>query len=323
MLRIHFTFADLATLRVAEHAERGAEILFSLHVLHTRTRDLRFRRWLPVSRSPAAALLAQLHVPQVLPGFLAPAVAPQWRDTRLNALSFDPDLRRADIQLISQYRRITPFVQALADNDVNARTLFARALGAYQKVSLDAWMPQIDDLVRSEHHDWARLAAAGPDHLLNNLHPALSWKPPVLHLESAIDADIRLEGVGMLIQPTFFGVSRPWLGRIEVPHPQAVLYLPLRRQLPLGEHEPEASASLTRLLGRTRASVLALIADEGPSTTGRIARRLDCSPSAVSNHTEVLRESGLISTVRDGQSVRHAITELGALLRRGSHVGAA
>ncbi|HEV2345899.1 MAG TPA: helix-turn-helix domain-containing protein [Actinocrinis sp.] len=272
---------------------------------------------MPVRRSPAAALLAQLYVPQVLPGFLAPAVAPQWHDTRLNALRFDPDLRRADIEILSRYRQITPLVQALADNDAHARTLFARALGAYQKASLDGWMSQIDGLVRTEHHDWARLAAAGPDHLLNNLHPALSWKPPVLHLESAVDADIRLEGVGLLIQPTFFGVGRPWLGRIDTPRPQAVLYVPLRRQLPLGEHEPETPASLTRLLGGTRASVLAVIADEGPSTTGNIAQRLDCSPSAVSNHTEVLRESGLITTVRDGQSVRHTITELGTLLRRG------
>lgn len=317
MLRIHFTFDDLATLRVAQHAERGAEMLFSLHAMYTRTRDVRLRRWMPVRRSAPAALLSQLYVPQVLPGFLAPAVAPRWRDTRLNALNFDPDLRRADIEIIGRYRRITPFVRALADDDADARTLFARALGAYQKASLDAWMPQIDDLVRTEHHDLARLAAVGPGHLLANLHPALSWKPPVLHLESAVDDDIFLDGVGLLVQPAFFSIGRPWLGRIDTPRPQAVLYVPLRRQLPLGEHEPETGASLTRLLGRTRASVLAVIADEGPSTTGRIAQRLDCSASAVSGHTEVLRDSGLITTVRDGQSVRHTITELGAVLRRG------
>ena len=178
-------------------------------------------------------------------------------------------------------------------------------------------MPQIDALVRNDHDDWARLAAAGPEHLLNNLHPRLTWKPPVLHMDSAVDGDYDLGGEGMLIQPTLFGVGRPWLGSLDAAHEEAVLFVPLRRQLPLGQYEPEAPESLIRLLGRTRATLLSVLADEGPCNTGEIARRLDCSPAAVSNHTAVLRESGLITTARDGQAVRHAITELGRVLRRG------
>jgi DNA-binding transcriptional ArsR family regulator len=319
MLRIHLTFADLALLRVAERAERGAEVLFSLHVLHTRSRDVRFRRWLPAGRrSAAAALLSQLYVPSLLPGFLAPAVAPDWTDTRGNALRGDPDARRADLRQLARHRELTPFARALADDDGRARTQFARALGSYQKASLDGWMPQVDELVQAEHHEWARLAAAGPDRLLGSLHPRLAWKPPVLHMDSGVDADVHLGGCGLLIQPTVFGAGRPWLGSTDTPWPQAVLFVPLRRQLPLGRHEPEAHEGLARLLGRTRATILRVIADEGPCNTGQLARRLDCSPATVSNHTEVLRESGLITTVREGQSVRHATTELGAQLRRGA-----
>lgn len=318
VLRIHFSFEDLARLRVAEDAQRGAEVLFSLNVLQTRSRDLRFHRWLPSSsRSAAAAVLSELYAPALLPGFLAPAVTPDWSETIRNALRSDPDARRADIEQLSRFRVTSAFARALADDDTAARHRFARALGFYQRRALDTWMPQIDVLIRSERDDWGRLAAGGPDRLLRSLHPNLSWEPPVLHVGSAVDGDYHLGGCGLLIQPTFFGASRPWLGSTDTPHPQAVLFVPLRRPLPLGEHEPVAPKNLIRLLGRTRATILSVLTDEGPCNTGEIARRLDCAPSTVSLHTEVLRESGLITTVRDGQGARHTATDLGVFLRRG------
>jgi DNA-binding transcriptional ArsR family regulator len=51
--------------------------------------------------------------------------------------------------------------------------------------------------------------------------------------------------------------------------------------------------------------LLTAIAD-GIRTTGAPARRLDISSAAFSQHTAVLREAGLITTLRDGGSVlRH------------------
>jgi DNA-binding transcriptional ArsR family regulator len=318
VLRMHLTFQDLAALRIADEAQRGVEVLFSLNVLQTRSRDLRFHRWLPGGRrSAAAALLSELFVPSLLPGYLAPAVSPDWSETRSNALRSDPDSRRTDIEQLALFRPATPFARALADDDAEARKRFAWALSSFQRLSMDTWMPQIDVLMRTERDDWARLAAEGADRLLSNLHPRVYWKPPVLHMDSAIDADYHLGGCGLLIQPTYFGAARPWLGTTDVPHPQPVLFVPLRRPLPLGDHEPVAPQDLIRLLGRTRATILSVLTDEGPTSNGELARRVDCSPSTVSNHTEVLRESGLITTVREGKSVRHAATELGAAVRRG------
>jgi hypothetical protein len=44
MLRLHFTIADLASLRIADQAKLDAEVLLSLNVAHHGTRDIRFRR---------------------------------------------------------------------------------------------------------------------------------------------------------------------------------------------------------------------------------------------------------------------------------------
>jgi DNA-binding transcriptional ArsR family regulator len=320
MLRLHLTFEDLARVRIAETAHRGTELLFSLDVQHTRPRDLRFHRWLRTSqRSHAATHLSQLLAVQALPGFLCPLVTPDWQDTILNATRADPGTRRSALQRLAAIREPTPFARALADNQDHARNLFARSLGAYQRTALDDWMPQVDALVSAERRDRERLAAKGPGQLLRSLHPLITWEPPVLNVASALDGDVDLNGRGLTIQPTVFGLSRPWFLSIDAPRDEAVLFIPLRHLPPLGDHEPAAPASLIRLLGRTRATVLRIIADDPSAGTGNIARHLDCSPATISEHTTVLRDSGLITTVRDGQSVQHTVTDLGtAVLRRGS-----
>jgi len=318
MLRLHLTFEDLARVRIAETAHRGTELLFSLDVLRNRPRDLRFHRWLRISRrSQATAYLSQLCSARALPGFLCPIVAPDWRDTVLNATRADPDMRRGALGRLAAVREPTPFARALEEDQDWARDLFARSLGAYQRMAVDSWMQQVGVLFTAERREWEQLAARGPGQLLPNLHPLITWEPPVLSVVSALDCDVSLNGRGLTIQPTAFGLDRPWFSSVDAPRDEAVLFVPLRRLPPLGEQEPAAPGSLVRLLGRTRATVLRLIADDPSSGTGDIARHLDCSPATVSEHTTVLRDSGLITTVRDGQGVQHAVTGLGTAVLRG------
>ncbi|MDG4865877.1 winged helix-turn-helix domain-containing protein, partial [Streptomyces sp. T-3] len=67
--------------------------------------------------------------------------------------------------------------------------------------------------------------------------------------------------------------------------------------------------------GRTRSAVLASV--DGGCTTGELARRVGVSAASASQHATVLRESGLLATVRDGNSVLHTVTPLGAALLQG------
>jgi DNA-binding transcriptional ArsR family regulator len=57
---------------------------------------------------------------------------------------------------------------------------------------------------------------------------------------------------------------------------------------------------------------------DGCTTTG-LARRLGVSPSTASHHAGVLRDARLIQTTREGNTVHHRLTDLGATLLNGGH----
>ncbi|MGW2264355.1 ArsR/SmtB family transcription factor [Streptomyces koyangensis] len=78
---------------------------------------------------------------------------------------------------------------------------------------------------------------------------------------------------------------------------------------------PAAPHALARLLGRTRALLLAAL-DE-PATTSRPARARGLSPATVSAHLTALRESGLVIRRRVGRAVAYARTPLGLALLHG------
>lgn len=99
--------------------------------------------------------------------------------------------------------------------------------------------------------------------------------------DPSMDGDFVLDGRGLVLMPSFF--LRPPAG------------------------------ALGNLLGRTRASVLTAIAD-GVTTTGALAGRLDISAAAVSQHTAMLREAGLITTRRHHGNVLHHPTQTGLTL---------
>jgi DNA-binding transcriptional ArsR family regulator len=93
-----------------------------------------------------------------------------------------------------------------------------------------------------------------------------------------------------------------------------VLVHPFEHVLPEERTGPgHHTRSLAALLGHTRAAVLGAL--DRPGTTGELARRTGVLPSSASQHATVLREAGLVRTVRDGKAVRHTLTPLGAALR--------
>ena len=53
---------------------------------------------------------------------------------------------------------------------------------------------------------------------------------------------------------------------------------------------------------------------DGPLTVGELNERIDLSQSALSQHLAVLRESGVVTTTRDAQSITYALPR-GAVTR--------
>ncbi|MFF8563530.1 ArsR family transcriptional regulator [Streptomyces albidoflavus] len=144
---------------------------------------------------------------------------------------------------------------------------------------------------------------------LTGLHPAVGWEEPgTLRVAARHRAHRRLDGQGPLLLPSAF--VRPALTVVTDPPWQPTLIYPARG---VGElwhgGGPAAPRALARLLGRTRALLLAAL-DE-PATTTRPARAHGLAPATVSAHLTALRESGLVSRHRIGRTVAYARTPLG------------
>ncbi|HEX6076445.1 MAG TPA: winged helix-turn-helix domain-containing protein [Micromonosporaceae bacterium] len=74
------------------------------------------------------------------------------------------------------------------------------------------------------------------------------------------------------------------------------------------------SSKLTNLLGDTRAAVLSVIEDG--CTTTELPRRVGVSLPSVSRHATTLREAGLVTSVRQRNTIIHTLTPLGQALIR-------
>jgi DNA-binding transcriptional ArsR family regulator len=85
---------------------------------------------------------------------------------------------------------------------------------------------------------------------------------------------------------------------------------------PLPDRDRPDQRALGALVGNTRAAVLGAVGD-GCSTSD-LARRVQVSPAAASQHASILREAGLIVSTRDRNQVVHTLTPLGVALLNGA-----
>jgi DNA-binding transcriptional ArsR family regulator len=126
----------------------------------------------------------------------------------------------------------------------------------------------------------------------------------------------RLDGSGLLLMPSAF-IWPDVVALLDPPARPAVVY-PARGIAELWQpaHSGHFDA-LGRLLGRTRASLLASLAE--PAATHTLARRHGLAPSTVSEHMTVLHEAGLVTRRRHRHAVLYEQTLLGTELAHGGH----
>lgn len=320
--RIHFTAEDLARTRVTTTLGVAAETLDGVKRLRERDKAPAFRGWRtsvtsgwggPL-REEAAPLLALMpaHGPQIdIATLTGDATCIEEAVDNLLAAS------RAQTRLEVEYLDIHPahrgWARALADGDRGARLELAKALRACHRVAVAPYWPQMRLRLASARDRYARtMAQGGLEGLLEALcAPLVRWRPPVLEVHHPRDADIHLQGRGLVVAPTVFSSQQAEvLQNLADPEQPPVLALPTvgaqmndPAQWLSGE---SAERALEDLIGRTRAAVLAAVAD-GCSTT-ELARRLDISLATASEHAAVLRRAALITTRRDGKAVLHTTT---------------
>src|SRR5215207_857506 len=153
-----------------------------------------------------------------------------------------------------------------------------------------------------------QLAAGGARLLFADLHPNLRWQDGVLHIDKMIGEHcVAASGRGLLLVPSLFAYKPiPPLSPKEPPW----LAYPSRGVATLWAQAPEADVTaLASLLGAPRARMLRLLGE--PLPTVEIARRLRVTPSAVSQHLQVLHATGLVARARDGRYMLYRRSPLG------------
>ncbi|MGW6690836.1 transcriptional regulator [Streptomyces sp. NPDC054961] len=329
MLRIHFTAEDLARTRVTATIGVAAEVYYSLELLRE-NRDLRhYRSWRSAvagRMGPDTRPLTSL-VPARGPGLDLLALmgdVPSLDHAVDNLMHASVSRLRREFAGIDFHPRHLAWARRVSEGERDARRELAEGVRACHRLTVEPfWHEGRSELIALSTRCAGLVLEGGTDLLLRSVcAPLVRWSPPVLEAPYPRPVEVHLRGRGLLITPTVFAkhsVSFLW-DPLDTAQPPRLTVPALRRALTGGGPAvPDGSAlrNLESLVGRTRAAALR-VAAEGCTTT-ELARRLNVTAAAASQHATALRKTGLITTTRRGGSVWHLATPLGlALLRTGT-----
>ncbi|MBT2377535.1 winged helix-turn-helix transcriptional regulator [Streptomyces sp. ISL-111] len=338
MLRIHVSRLDLSRVRMATRPDAMWETILSFHRLRDRRASTVFGKWRTETRARLngeAQLLSAVVPPRgYFPDFLTPSqegAEPFGLDVGMEALrdtSADRIRRELDLMAAGRRRqrgvrgagcpdagvgRVTAALPAaLSEGRAEPLARLIGALRSYHDAAVEPYWPHIRASIEADRAVRGRaLLDGGADGLLATLPPMIRWRAPVLEADYPVDRDLYLDGRGLLLQPSFFCRGTPVVYR-DPSLPPALVY-PVTH--PGAPEFAEPGPWLGRLVGHTRSAVLQSIGNG--CTTSELARRAGVSLASASQHASVLREAGLVLTLRHGSSVLHTLTPLGGSLLRG------
>ncbi|UNO39281.1 winged helix-turn-helix domain-containing protein [Streptomyces sp. MST-110588] len=322
MLRIHFTPEDLARVRVAPEPDYLWEIANSVQTLQRRDGAPVFGTWRGWARARLTGtrpLLSVLLPPRgYSPDFLTPSQdTPASLDTALDTLLSTPRSRlRTDLARLDATRPLPRWTSDLAEGDTETLNRLGEAIRTYHAQAIAPLWNTIHAHIDADRMLRMRsLLTGGVEGLLAGLGPHFRWKPPVLEVDYPVEKVLRLEGRGLLLQPSFFCWPAPVSLADADLMPVLVYPVPHDLDMARGPAPPyERPHPLGALLGNTRAAVLRT-AVHGCSTS-ELARQLGVTAPAVSQHVAVLREAGLLMTVRQAGRALHVATAEGRALLR-------
>jgi hypothetical protein len=213
-------------------------------------------------------------------------------------------------------------VDAPGDEPVLAlRDALCDLLERYWRLALEPQWPRMRLVLEADATYRARRLATGGFRLLfADLHPNVRFEDGVLSIEDMIGRwDVDAAGRGLLLIPSLFTFKPvPPMSAEEAPW----LCYPSRGVGTLWGPAPRPDGTvLAALLGKPRATLVRML--EEPLPTSELARRLAVTPSAVSQHLQVLHAGGLVTRARDGRTVLYRRSPLGDQLVDGAPAGSA
>ncbi|MEU8927042.1 winged helix-turn-helix domain-containing protein [Kitasatospora sp. NPDC048545] len=294
MLRIHFTAEDLARIRLRPTLGPVAETVFALGMLG-RTGSPAQVRW----RNQLARHLRH--------------------DGALGRLLTSPTPHR--FQAPGDLLCLVDRSGAAGDGALRAAGLTRRdaAAGVLEvwRLGVEPYWHRIVARLTAECDARGRISmAGGVDRLFDTLHSRIAWNAPVLEIPGPAQ-DVHLAGRGLVLVPSMFLPHRPAVlvgAEAETGLPALVFAVAPDAQptADVWEETGDSAQALGALVGRTRAEALRVLTSA--CTTTQLAERLGISSAGASQHTSVLRQSGLITTMRNRNTVLHTVTPLGMAL---------
>jgi DNA-binding transcriptional ArsR family regulator len=316
---VTFAFSIDAVLHCRFGISPLGEVVRAVRALALPVRDSSHFAWLTQRRTVVQELqrdhdLSPLRVllgdPCYMPDFLTPPPTRSLMDideelARLRQTP--PPEARAEIERALEGRSVAGS-ERRALRSAHVTNDLAEALAAVWRKLLEPSWPAVQELLeRDVAYRARRLAEGGLARLFEDLAPVVALRGHALRVRERRTATVELDGQGLLLSPSAFVAPRV-ATMLEPP----VLVYPARGTAALLGPRPSGSRSgpaLSRLIGPTRAEILALL--EEPSTTTTLAHRLRRSPGNVADHLTVLRKAGLIARHRVGRSVLYRRTPLG------------
>jgi DNA-binding transcriptional ArsR family regulator len=324
VLRIHFSFGDLAKVTVARNASPVWEVLLSLHMLQQSDGRAIFGDWRRRTqagvRPEVLDRLRRLAPPR---GYSADFLTPSGDDEDFEA-GVERILGTSKVQLdsqlarVAQYRAPSAWTTALGAGHPRVLEQLGDALRDYYAVGIAPHWPAINARVAGGNGRVGdEIGRVGLDQVLSTLGPGISWKAPVLEIDSMIGPDVYLEGRGLRLQYSAFCWRAPT--KLLEPDATPILVLPLPAHAGpfIGQVATRSGQDrVSALLGGTRSAVLE--ATIRPCTTTVVARVCAVSLGTASYQLSILREGGLIRSDRRGSFVEHRITPLGLRILSGT-----
>jgi DNA-binding transcriptional ArsR family regulator len=305
--------ADVARVRFAQPVLY--EVVASLRAVRDQ-RHLMFGGWLrgaaPRLRGVRLDLLTALVPPgPLVPDYLLADVPGGDIEVELEALrEASPAVVRAELDQLRRGGAVPSPLRPLYDDPARHLPAVADELRRYWQAAIEPLWPRIRAVGLADiGYRLDRFASGGVAQLLSGLNPDVAFDGDTITVRRAGTARGLLDGRGVVLVPSVF----VWPGVLcsgPAARQTVICYAP--RGVadvgagPSGAGAPGRPDSLTAVVGRTRARLLAAL--DLPATTTQLAARLAVTPSAVSQHLKILKESALVDSRRTGRVVLYQRT---------------
>lgn len=320
-LRLVFERQDLQRVCLSTAPDPMWELLLGLQCLYECEVAVRHVAWRCGARRQLTACAAQPWLSTLralipargdFPDFLTPAPFTVDLDAGCEILAgTSPARLHRDISSAFASRSPAPWVRLLAMGDRNEVRSLVRAVRIGHNALIAPHWQQICRAVATDRGKRARiLTERGIGSFFAGLPGVIGWDEEVLTFRYPVDRTLRLAGRGLTLVPSYFCTGAP-VTLIDPELPPTLVY-PIHHPVNGSTPTAKVPAWLVPLLSRTRAECLYVLVT--PYTTSQLAVRLGVSIGTASKQAMILRNAGLITSVRDGGSVIHHVTALGMAL---------